>query len=123
MLTDEEGIRAVNREFRGIDRTTDVLSFPLCEGDHLEYNTATGFVLLGDIVISMEMAVKQAKMYGHVLEREVAFLTVHSMLHLLGYDHEKSSLEQRQMREKEESVLEKLGFAKDTSYIVPEEQE
>ena len=62
-------------------------------------------------------------MYGHVLEREVAFLTVHSMLHLLGYDHEKSSLEQRQMREKEESVLEKLGFSRDTSYIVPEDQE
>ena len=58
-----------------------------------------------------------------VLEREVAFLTVHSMLHLLGYDHEKSPLEQRQMREKEESVLEKLGFSRDTSYIVPDEQE
>ena len=100
-----------------------MLSFPLCEGDHLEINSENHFVLLGDIVISMEMAVKQAKMYGHKLEREVAFLTVHSMLHLLGYDHEVSSLEQRHMREKEESVLDKLGFAKDTSYLTPDDQE
>ena len=122
-IVDDEAIHELNLKHRGIDRSTDVLSFPLCEGDHLEINTENGFVLLGDIVISMEMAVKQAKMYGHVLEREVAFLTVHSMLHLLGYDHEKSSLEQRQMREKEESVLEKLGFSRDISYVTPEEQE
>ena len=122
-FVNNEEIKKLNKQFRNIDRETDVLSFPLCEGDHLEINSENHFVLLGDIVISMEMAVKQAKMYGHKLEREVAFLTVHSMLHLLGYDHEVSSLEQRQMREKEESVLDKLGFAKDTSYLTPDDQE
>lgn len=122
-FVNNEEIHKLNLQYRNKDMETDVLSFPLCEGDHLEINTENGFVLLGDIVISMEMAVKQAKMYGHVLEREVAFLTVHSMLHLLGYNHEKSSLEQRQMREKEESVLEKLGFSRDISYVTPEDQE
>ena len=116
-------IRALNRTCRGKDSVTDVLSFPQSEGDKLQINGETGFVILGDIVISMEMAVKQANMYGHLLEREIAFLTVHSMLHLLGYDHEVSPLEQRLMREKEESVLEKLGFARDTSFIAPEENE
>ena len=121
-FVDNKEIRKLNSIYRQKDSETDVLSFPLCEGDRLETNPETGFVVLGDIVISMEMAVKQAKMYGHVLEREIAFLTVHSMLHLLGYDHETSPLDQRKMREKEEFVLEKLGFARDTSYITPEEQ-
>ncbi len=121
-FVDNKEIRKLNNIYRQKDSETDVLSFPLSEGDRLETNPETGFVVLGDIVISMEMAVKQAKMYGHVLEREIAFLTVHSMLHLLGYDHETSPLDQRKMREKEEFVLEKLGFARDTSYITPEEQ-
>jgi probable rRNA maturation factor len=121
-FVNNEEIRKLNKQYRNKDAETDVLSFPLCEGDHLEINTDTGFVLLGDIVISMEMAVKQAKMYGHVLEREVAFLTVHSMLHLLGYDHETSSLEQLKMREKEEAVLDKLGFSRDISFITPDQQ-
>lgn len=121
-FVDNKEIRKLNSIYRQKDSETDVLSFPLSEGDRLETNPETGFVVLGDIVISMEMAVKQAKMYGHVLEREIAFLTVHSMLHLLGYDHETSPLDQRKMREKEEFVLEKLGFARDTSYITPEEQ-
>ncbi len=121
-FVDNKEIRKLNNIYRQKDSETDVLSFPLSEGNHLETNPETGFVVLGDIVISMEMAVKQAKMYGHVLEREIAFLTVHSMLHLLGYDHETSPLDQRKMREKEEAVLEKLGFARDTSYITPEEQ-
>ncbi|MCQ2434779.1 MAG: rRNA maturation RNase YbeY [Oscillospiraceae bacterium] len=121
-FVDNKEIRKLNNIYRNKDSETDVLSFPLSEGDKLETNPETGFVVLGDIVISMETAVKQAKMYGHVLEREIAFLTVHSMLHLLGYDHETSPLDQRKMREKEESVLEKLGFARDTSYVTPEEQ-
>ena len=121
-FVNNDEIRKLNKQYRNKDMETDVLSFPLCEGDHLERNIDTGFVLLGDIVISMEMAVKQAKMYGHVLEREVAFLTVHSMLHLLGYDHETSSLEQRKMREKEEAVLDKLGFSRDISFITPDQQ-
>jgi probable rRNA maturation factor len=96
-----------------------VLSFPLTDTDgNTEINQETGAVLLGDIVISLETAVKQASNYGHSLEREIGFLTVHSMLHLLGYDHETSQLDQRIMREKEESVLEKLGISRDTTFIV-----
>lgn len=70
---------------------------------------------MGDVVISLETAVKQAKNYGHSLEREIGFLTVHSMLHLLGYDHETSPLDQQIMHEKEESVLEKLGISRDAT--------
>jgi probable rRNA maturation factor len=112
MLTDAEGIHRVNREFRGVDRETDVLSFPLCEGDHLEINSENHFVLLGDIVISMEMAFKQAKMYGHKLEREVAFLTVHSMLHLLGYDHLDEGPQKAQMRQREEAIASTIAGMK-----------
>lgn len=77
-----------------------MLSFPLGQDGHYDTNQETGCALLGDVVISLEMAVKQANMYGHSLEREIGFLTVHSMLHLLGYDHETSPLEERKMREK-----------------------
>ncbi|MBQ7783529.1 MAG: rRNA maturation RNase YbeY, partial [Oscillospiraceae bacterium] len=78
-------------------------------------------MLLGDVVISMETAVKQAKMYGHSLEREVGFLTVHSMFHLLGYDHETSLLDAANMREKEEAVLSELGISRDTAFTSDEE--
>ena len=104
-FVNNEEIRKLNAQYRNKDMETDVLSFPLCEGDHLEINAENGFVLLGDIVISMEMAVKQAKMYGHVLEREVAFLTVHSMLHLLGYDHVDEGEMKRAMRAREKVVM------------------
>ena len=73
--------------------------------------------MLGDIVISLETAFKQADNFGHSLEREIGFLTVHSMLHLLGYDHETSTLEARIMREKEEAVLEKLGISRDATFV------
>jgi probable rRNA maturation factor len=112
-------IRNLNKIYRNKDSVTDVLSFPLTDTDgNTEINQETGAVLLGDIVISLETAVKQASNYGHSLEREIGFLTVHSMLHLLGYDHETSQLDQRIMREKEESVLEKLGISRDTTFIV-----
>ena len=75
-------------KFPSKDMPTDVLSFPLGEGGVYDHNQDTGAALLGDIVISMERAMEQAELYGHPLQREVAFLTVHSMLHLLGYDHE-----------------------------------
>ena len=107
-FVDNEEIRKLNAQYRNKDMETDVLSFPLCEGDHLEINAENGFVLLGDIVISMEMAVKQAKMYGHVLEREVAFLTVHSMLHLLGYDHERGPAEEKEMFALQDALLAEL---------------
>lgn len=95
MFTDNAEIRRLNREYRGIDRATDVLSFPLIEYDeegyvveeYMDFNP-NGEMLLGDIVISLERAAEQALEYGHSFEREVGFLAVHSMLHLLGYDHE-----------------------------------
>lgn len=112
-------IRNLNRIYRNKDSVTDVLSFPLTGDDgSVEINPETGAVLLGDVVISLETAVKQAQSYGHSLEREVGFLTVHSMLHLLGYDHETSLLDQRIMREKEESVLENLGISRDATFVV-----
>ncbi|MDD6278904.1 MAG: rRNA maturation RNase YbeY [Ruminococcus sp.] len=114
-------IRKLNKVYRNKDSVTDVLSFPLTGSDGtVEINQETGAVLLGDVVISLETAVKQAQNYGHSLEREIGFLTVHSMLHLLGYDHETSQLDQRIMREKEESVLEKLGISRDVTFVTGE---
>ncbi|MBR3629600.1 MAG: rRNA maturation RNase YbeY, partial [Oscillospiraceae bacterium] len=111
-------IRSLNKAYRNKDSVTDVLSFPLTGDDGTrEIDTETGNVLLGDVVISIETAVKQANIYGHSLSREIGFLTVHSMLHLLGYDHEKSPLDERIMREKEEAVLEKLGISRELTYI------
>ena len=109
-------IRRLNRQFRDKDKSTDVLSFPLGEDGHYDMNNETGAYLLGDVVISLETAVKQAYVYGHSLEREVGFLTVHSMLHLLGYDHENGGLEAMRMREKEEAVLLQLGLPRTVSY-------
>ena len=109
-------IRRLNKQFRGKDKSTDVLSFPLGEDGVYDINQETGALLLGDVVISMETAVKQAKTYGHSLEREVGFLTVHSMLHLLGYAHETSPLDAANMREKEEAILGELGISRDVTF-------
>ncbi len=114
---DNEQIRELNRQFRDKDKSTDVLSFPLGEDGVFDLNPETNCLQLGDIVISMETAIEQANIYGHTLEREVAFLTVHSMLHLLGYDHEQGGLEEMKMRAMEEQVLESLGLARDITYI------
>ena len=84
-----------------------------------DVNPETGAKILGDIVISIEKAQEQAKAYGHSLQREVGFLTAHSMLHLLGYDHENNNLERVRMREKEELVMEQLGLPASSSYIEP----
>jgi len=111
-------IKNLNKTYRNKDAVTDVLSFPLNENDNYEINAETGAVVLGDIVISLETAFKQAENFGHSLEREIGFLTVHSMLHLLGYDHETSSLDERKMREKEEEVLEILGISRDVTFVV-----
>ena len=115
-FTDNEGIREINRDYRNIDRPTDVLSFPMLEfGDDetdVEYETEDGLVLLGDIVISIERAKEQAQEFGHSLRRELAFLTAHSMLHLLGYDHVNSEEEERIMCEKQEAVLTSLGIVR-----------
>lgn len=114
-------IRRLNQIYRQKDAATDVLSFPLGQEGHYDVNKETGYALLGDVVISLEMAVKQARIYGHSLEREIGFLTVHSMLHLLGYDHETSPLEERKMREKEEAVLEELGISREATFVQPED--
>lgn len=116
-FVDNNEIRRLNRLYRDKDKPTDVLSFPLGENGVYDVNNETGAVLLGDVVISIETAIKQAKMYNHPLEREVGFLTVHSMLHLLGYDHETSPLEAERMHEKEEMVLERLGVTRDNTYL------
>ena len=109
-FVDNDQIRELNREYRHKDMATDVLSFPLGENGVYDKNPQTGADMLGDIVISMEKAIEQAEAYGHSLEREVGFLTVHAMLHLLGYDHEGGGIERVRMREREETVLVKLGL-------------
>ena len=111
-------IRQLNAEHRGKDIETDVLSFPLGENGVYDVNPDTGAKVLGDIAISIEKATEQAKMCGHSLQREIGFLTVHSMLHLLGYDHEVSGLEMVRMREKEETILNKLGLVRGSSYVL-----
>lgn len=110
-LVTDETIKEMNNEFRNIDSSTDVLSFPLGEDGVYDKNPETNALMLGDIVISVEHALYQADLYGHSQSREIAFLTVHSMLHLLGYDHVNGGLEQTIMREKEEAILETLGLA------------
>jgi probable rRNA maturation factor len=103
-FTDNEGIRAINREYREIDRPTDVLSFPLFE------EGADGTRELGDIVLSLEKCRTQAAEFGHSFERECAFLTVHSTLHLLGYDHVNSEEEEQDMRERQTAIVEGMGL-------------
>lgn len=115
-LVDDDRIKKLNAEFRNIDRSTDVLSFPLGENGVYDTNPETGYKMLGDIVISVTHAKMQAREYDHTIQREIAFLTVHSMLHLLGYDHVNGGVEEMHMREKEETVLSKLGTTRDKGY-------
>jgi probable rRNA maturation factor len=117
-FVDNERIHELNKEYRNIDRETDVLSFPLGENGEYDTNIDTGAKVLGDIVISIEKAVEQAQLYNHPLQREVGFLTVHSMLHLLGYDHENGGLDEVRMREKEETVLTQIGWKRSNSYYM-----
>jgi probable rRNA maturation factor len=102
-FTDNEGIRTLNRDYRGIDRETDVLSFPLFE-------KAGDTRLLGDIVLSLEKCAAQGEEFGHGFLRECAFLTVHSTLHLLGYDHETGEEDEKDMRERQSAIVEGMGF-------------
>lgn len=120
-FVDDERIHELNREYRNVDRSTDVLSFPLGENGVYDKNPENGACLLGDIVISVETAMRQAETYGHSLQREIGFLTVHSMLHLLGYDHVNGGIEEVRMREKEEHVLTELGLKRNDSYYMDEE--
>lgn len=118
-LTDDEGIHAINLDMRGVDRPTDVLSFPMFEltagdppreGDEALLDVATGLLPLGDMVISMERVRAQAKEYGHSNQRELAYLTVHSTLHLLGYDHMDEGDMKAEMRKHEELAMAELGL-------------
>ena len=118
IVTDDENIRELNREHREIDRATDVLSFPMLElrpGEEikvspLELDEETGTVMLGDIVISSERARVQAEEYGHSELREVSFLTVHGILHLLGYDHELSEEDEKLHFSRQEEILDAMGL-------------
>ena len=124
LLTDNDGIRAYNKEFRGIDNETDVLSFPniafesagdFASVEHCEadcFDPDSGELILGDIILSADRVLSQAEDYGHSVLREFAFLIAHSMLHLCGYDH----MEEREaavMEEKQENVLKKLGITRE----------
>ena len=118
-VTDDAGIRQTNLDMRGVDRPTDVLSFPMFElspGEKPQADWAdpdTGKVLLGDMMISLERIRAQAAEYGHSPEREVCYLAVHSVLHLLGYDHLDEGPMKAQMRAREEIILEKLGIPRE----------
>lgn len=112
-FTDNERIHELNKKFRGVDRPTDVLSFPLFdyEGTSEEPPVDELKGMLGDVVLSLEQAKKQAEEYGHSFEREVAFLTVHSMLHLLGYDHETGDEDEIDMRRRQSEIMELMGLS------------
>lgn len=110
-FVDNEKIRALNSEHRGIDRETDVLSFPAFTDDGFEVNPENDAIILGDIVISLEKAKAQSEEYGHSMLRETAFLIAHSLFHLLGYDHE-TEAEEKEMFEKQENVLQRLGITR-----------
>ncbi len=112
-FVDDEGIRELNNKFRGMDKPTDVLSFPLLdyEGESEEPFFDELCHNLGDIVISLERAMAQANEFGHSFEREVAFLTAHSMLHLLGYDHEISEEDDADMRRRQNDIMDRLGLS------------
>lgn len=120
LLTDDEGIHAINLEQRGVDAPTDVLSFPMFEltagkrpaGADVESDPDTGLVPLGDMALSLERARAQGAEYGHGAQRETAYLAVHSVLHLLGYDHMDDGPMQKQMREREETILAGLGITR-----------
>ena len=115
-FTDDASIHELNKKFRGVDRPTDVLSFPLFDyaGESEEPPVDELLGMLGDVVLSLETAARQAEEYGHSFEREVAFLTVHSMLHLLGYDHETGEEDEREMRAKQTKIMSDLGLAVET---------
>lgn len=124
LITDNEGIREYNRQYRNIDSATDVLSFPMIafekesdfsvvEGKEAEYfEPESGELVLGDIIISADRVKEQAKQFGHSEKREFAFLTVHSLLHLCGYDHMEEK-EAHVMEKKQEEILKKLGITRE----------
>ena len=122
LVTDDAGIRIINKESRNLDKATDVLSFPMFQleagnppAEWFEYmDPDSGLVPLGDMCISLERAVAQAKEFGHSTRREIGYLTIHSMLHLLGYDHLDEGEQKRQMRAREEAIAASIpGMSRD----------
>ena len=119
LLTDDTGIQAINKEMRELDQATDVLSFPALElsaGDKPSREDAdpgSGLIPLGDMVISVERAAAQAREYGHPRSRELAYLAVHSTLHLLGYDHLDEGPQKARMRRREEAIMRELGLSRE----------
>ena len=118
LIVDDEEIRLINKEHRDIDKSTDVLSFPMAEfnngeliSDEGDYDIELDELMLGDIIISAETAKRQAIEYGHSFEREIAFLTAHSCFHLLGYDHMIES-EEKIMFSKQEAILQEMGLTR-----------
>lgn len=109
VLTDSKNIKNINKEHRGIDKETDVLSFPMYVKNELENIHLENEDILGDMVISIEKVQEQAQEYGHSFERELAYMIVHSFYHLLGYDH-MNETDKKEMREKEEFILGKLNI-------------
>lgn len=123
LFTDDRRIREINRTERGIDRSTDVLSFPMVDYERSAcfegfddrydlFHPETGELMLGDIVLSMDHVIDQAREYGHLRDRELAFLTVHSMLHLMGYDHMEED-EREVMEEHQRAILHRAGYERD----------
>lgn len=120
LLTDDEGIQTINREFRKVDKPTDVLSFPANEFEAgkfdpeiAEQNPQTGRIMLGDMALSLEHAEEQGREFGHGTKREIQYLTVHSMLHLLGYDHVDEGEEKRIMRSREKEIMARIEGVKE----------
>lgn len=115
-LVNNEQIRELNREYRQKNVPTDVLSFQTSKDGNFEVDPASDRKLLGDVVISLEKAMEQAEKYGHSLQKEISHLTVHGVLHLLGYVHENGGIEKVKMRDKEELIMSKMGFVGGVSY-------
>lgn len=116
-FVDNKEIKSLNAQYRNKDTATDVLSFPLSNDGEFD-RTDSGSAILGDIVISIEKAMQQAEMFGHSFQREMAYLTVHSALHLLGNNHENGGIDAVRMREKEETILKSMGLVRQSSYVM-----
>ncbi len=128
LVTDNDGIHSINLEMRGVDRPTDVLSFPAfdltpgqppTESDVNRCDPESGLFPLGDMVISLERAQEQAREFGHSLQRELGYLTVHSVLHLLGYDHLDEGPQKARMRAREDVIMKSLGIPREAPEVEP----
>ena len=115
-FVNNEQIKELNNKYRQKNVPTDVLSFPMGKDGVYDEDPATGVKILGDVIISLEKAQEQAQKYGNTLQKEISHLTVHGVLHLLGYVHENGGIEKVKMRDKEELIMAKMGFVGGVSY-------